>query len=198
MKTFSIVGAMALAGIAFAGVAAAECPQEGNLGVFDYDYAQICVLESNEYSYPPYYTYTQDTPLSTYVYGYNFDGTYLYQSSYLTQYTYESCWGGCYTEEGTQFGNGLGTCAEGECAGANLYGGQYNADYFGNAYSGTYLNGGASAAGEYAYLYYGQSSYGGSCYENGAIYGSATGYVELFPYGPCTVEVPALPALPEL
>lgn len=198
MKTFGIVSALALAGIAFAGTAAAECPQQGALGVFDYDYASICVLESQSYEYPPFYSYSYDSVASNYLYGYNTDGTYVYTSGDIASYDGESCWGSCYTYGGTQAYQYMYGCQQ--VAGCNdLYAGA--GQYFGSGpgynYEGTYVNLGGSAAGEYAYLYYYQQSFNGDCNESGYVYSSALGFVELMPYQACGVAVPLL-ELPEL
>lgn len=201
MKTLMIAGALALAGLSFAGSAAAECASTP-LGLFDYDNLNVCVLETDTYGYPPYYEQTFTQFANANLYGYNFS-PYEYSSVYgqVYQYSGEQCWG-CGGNPDTYGGMGanvgLYRYTPSEYANAGVYVYQYN--YDGNFYD--YANTGAgvyySAGGEYASLYYNQNTYNGNCNEQLAMYDSGSGYTEIIPYGPCMLEIPQVPALPSL
>lgn len=196
MKTILLAGALALTGLTVAGTAAADC-ETGNLGLFDYDYYGVCVLDGQTYSYPPYYEYTYNTPVSTYIYGYSPDA-FFYNNAGVSQYEGEQCWGSCYTFGGSNvyaYNAVYNPTAGYADAGAGLYQGTYDGPGFSYANSG--VSGGASAAGQYAYVQYYQYSYNGQCFEGAYVYSSVAGFVELIPQQVCNVEAPLVPALPQ-
>lgn len=201
MKTLIIGGVFLLAGLSLAGNAAAEC-ESGPVGLFDYDYANVCVLESYSYSYPPYYEYSNNNVLQAYFYGYNANPyEYTNAGADLGQYAGSSCWGcgGNPDTYGGTYGDlYLYRYADGDYAYAGAYFGQYNGDGNGYDYAGSYAGVYYGAGGEYADLYFDQFSYNGDCNEQLAMYDSGSGYSEIIPYGPCTLEIPQLPALPAL
>lgn len=197
LSTRLIAGALVLSGSALAGTAAADCPLQGALGVFDSDYAEVCVMEHYSNAYPPYYQFNSDSPLRTNVYGANSDGTYFSQYTEVYRYDGQSCWGSCVQYAGFGFYNYAVLCADAGCFGGGMNGGQYHGTTALGEYFGSYANAEAYAAGQDAYLYYEQFTANGACNEY-AILDGPLGYTEVVPYQPCAVVIPLLPDLPPL
>lgn len=199
LKNLTIAGALLVGGLGLAGSAAADC-QSGPIGVFDYDSLDVCVLESYGYDYPPYYSYDSITVASLNAYGYNANPyEYTYGSASLSQYSGTQNWGGGEeTYGGTNGGVSLARYADGEYTALGASFGSYGYDGNGYDYNGFSAGVNYNVAGEYASIYYNQFNFNGQgCQESLYMYDSS-GYNEIIPNQPCTVEVPAIPSLPPL
>lgn len=192
-KTIATFGMLAVASLAIAGTAAAEC-DSGSLGLQTYDYYSVCVLENYEYSYPPYYEYSATEVLSAYYYGYE-GGTDTGLGAYAAQYTSEQCWGACATYGGLNTGIYYYSYnwQQGEFSNFGLSAGQYYGEGSGWNYDGTYANLNFQGEGEYVNAGYGQDSYNGNCNESAYVNSSVAS--ESLPYAPCTVDIDPLPSL---
>jgi hypothetical protein len=194
-KTIATFGMLAMASLAIAGTAAAEC-DNGSLGLQTYDYYSVCALESYQYSYPPFYEYSGTDVVNAYYYGYE-GGTDSGLGAYLGHYVGEQCWGSCSTYGGLNTGLYYYSYnwQQGEYTNFGLNAGQNYGEGNGWNYDSTYASLYVQGEGEYASLYYGQDSYNGNCYEYASVNSSVASESN---YAPCVVDLEPVPALPSL